>query len=698
MQNSHTKSESRWRPWLSAASLIGALLASSAQAQGASAASAASAAAATLEPIPIERFFQRPAVLEAKLSPSGKQLALTTSRGGNRVGLVVIDLADGGAKAMRAASFSDADITQFDWVGEKRLVFSVLDLEAGGGEDRRYAPGLYGVNPDGADLRQLVKRQDSPFVSDGSSRSRALEWNHILLHVPLQQDGVTPEEVVVGTMYFGNDSIESIVPMWLNTRNGLTRSIELSAPAHSVSWMFDSKGEARLAGTLKDGRQAVHWRGPGEAKWRKLDESDVLKPAFTPSAVDDAGNLYVSFSDGPEGYSVLSRFDFDKGSPQTPAQVTTPGFDFSGSMVLDRIGARALGVRVDTDGEQTVWFDEGMKRMQALADEALPGRVNRLSCRRCGGADMVVLVRSYSDRDPGRLYLYKAQNKRWQAVSRVLDDIDEKRMATVDLHRIKARDGRDLPVWLTQPAGSKAGQPLPAVVLVHGGPWVRGGHWQWQALEQFLASRGYLVIAPEIRGSTGYGQAHYKAGWKQWGQTMQDDVADALLWAQKQGLASDKACIAGASYGGYSALMGLVRHPELYRCGVAWVAVTDPFLMLQGSWFVQDDSNSTVRKHMLPELVGDADKDAAMLKANSPLLQAKQIKAPLLLAFGDADRRVPLAHGERLRDALRDAGRPPEWVVYPNEAHGWRQVSTQVDFARRVEKFLGQHLQKPASP
>jgi dipeptidyl aminopeptidase/acylaminoacyl peptidase len=656
----------------------------------------AATAAVKAEPIAIERFFQRPALLEAKLSPSGKQLALTTSRGGTRVGLVVIDLAGGDKPAVRAANFSDADVVQFDWVGEQRLVFSVLDLAAGSGEDRRYAPGLYAVNPDGKELRQLIRRQGTPFVSDGRSRGRVLDWFHELLHVPQQQDGVTPEEVLVGKLNFGSDRVESVVPIWLNTRSGNTRNIELKAPANTVGWMFDSKGEARVAVTLDHNRQAFHWRGPGETKWRQLAESDLLNSPFQPAAVDDAGNLYVSANEGPEGYAVLSRFDFDKGLPATPAQVTTPGYDFSGSLVLDRSGARALGVRVITDGEQTVWFDEGMKRMQALADEALPNRVNRLNCRRCGADDMVVLVRSYSDREPGRLYLYEAATQRWQAVSQVLDGIDAKRMATVDLHRIQARDGRDLPVWLTLPADSKAGQPLPAVVLVHGGPWVRGGQWQWQALEQFLASRGYLVISPEFRGSTGFGAAHYEAGWKQWGQAMQDDVADALLWARKEGLASDKACIAGASYGGYSALMGLVRQPELYRCGVAWVAVTDPFLLLQGSWWVDDDSTNLVRKHMLPQLIGDADKDAAMLTANSPLAQAKRIKAPLLLAFGESDRRVPLAHGERLRDALREAGRPPEWVSYANEGHSWRQVSTQVDFARRVEKFLDQHLKAEA--
>ncbi|MFY7864167.1 alpha/beta hydrolase family protein [Roseateles sp.] len=642
--------------------------------------------------IPVERFFQYPSILEAKLSPSGKKLALTTSKGGTRVGLVVLDLANG-YKAMRTGGFSDADIVEFDWVGENRLVFSVLDLAAGGGQDRRYAPGLYAVNPDGADLRQLVKRQGTPFVRDGSSFDHTLEWNHRLLKVPLPQEGVLPDEVVVGRMEFGDKRLHSMTPLWLNVRTGRTRSLELrGAPALATDWLFDSKGQPRVAMTQRDGRAAVYWRGPADTAWRQLAENDVFKMPFTPKTVDDAGNLFVTYSDGPEGYGVLTRFDFAKMQPQTPALVSAPGFDFNGSVLLERASSRALGVRLDTDGEQTIWFDESMKRAQAFIDERLPGRVNRISCRRCGAEDMVLLVRSFADTDPGKLYLYEAEHKRLQPISPVMDGIDPRQMARVDLHRIKARDGRDLPVWLTQPVGLKAGQPVPTVVLVHGGPWIRIGHWQWQPMEQFLASRGYLVISPEFRGSTGYGEAHYRAGWKQWGQAMQDDVADALLWAQKEGLASSQACIAGASYGGYSTLMGLIKHPELYRCGVAWVAVTDPFLYLKGSWWVEDNLSDSGRRHLLPQMVGDVEKDAAMLTANSPLAQAKQIKAPLLLAFGESDLRVPIAHGERLRAALREAGRPPEWVSYANEAHGWRMPSTQVDFAKRVEKFLGQHL------
>ncbi|RZI93128.1 MAG: S9 family peptidase, partial [Rubrivivax sp.] len=130
-----------------------------------------------------------------------------------------------------------------------------------------------------------------------------------------------------------------------------------------------------------------------------------------------------------------------------------------------------------------------------------------------------------------------------------------------------------------------------------------------------------------------------------------------------------------------------------YRCGVAWVALADLDLYLSGSWWVGDDISSTGRKYTLPEAVGDPVKDAAMIAANSPVKQAARIKAPVLLAFGEADMRVPLAHGERLRKAMREAGNEPVWVSYPGEAHGFSALKNRVDFAQKMEAFLAKHLQ-----
>ena len=658
---------------------------------GALALLAASVAWAQTTPplLPAELFFKPAEVLDAQLSPSGRRLAVTTTLGGGRVALFVWDLENEG-KVTSAANFKDADVARFAWVNEERLVFSVIDLSEGSGQ--QVAPGLFSVRFDGEQYRQLVMRQGMPFITSGGAMPARmpLPWQHRLLHVP-QGGG---DDVIVGELTFSGNDLVGVYPMRLNVINGRTSTLALNAPTGVTGWLFDSQGQARVAITRGGGRRQTYWRAPGQDEWKLIDDSEILRASFTPAFVDDAGGLYVTRSEGPEQIRVLARFDFSTGKPEPKAFVVAPGFDFNGTLITSRGTGSAMGVRVDTDAETTVWFDESMRRVQQLADARLPGYINRLSCRRCDRSDRVVLVRSWNDRDPGYLWIYRereGQAASWKLFSRVRKGVDPKQMANVDFQRISARDGRDLPLWLTIPPGRKMGDRGPAVVLVHGGPWVRSGHWRWSAMEQFLASRGYLVIAPEFRGSTGYGDAHYRAGFKEWGQAMQDDVADAARWAIGQGWA-DRLCIAGASYGGYSTLMGLVRDGDLYKCGVAWVAVADPFLYLKGSWWVHDDIGDEGRRYGLPQMVGDAEKDAEMLKAASPLLQASRIRAPLLLAYGESDRRVPIEHGERLRKAMRDAGQEPQWVSYPGEAHSWIKLETHLDFARRMESFLDKHL------
>lgn len=653
-------------------------------------ASAPAAAAATPAPVPLEVFFAQPQVLQAELSPSGRRLALTTARGATRVGLVVFDLA-GPVQARRVAQFADIDVRQFAWVDDERLVFSVIDLDQGSGSDYRAAPGLFAVDADGSDLRSLIERRVNRVVDAEPARRRALPWNHVLLHVPRRAAGTRGDEVVIGALDFRAGELQRVRPMRLDVRSGRTRHLDLRAPENTVGWLFDAEGQARVAVTRDEGRRAVHWRAPGRDDWQRLADAPEQALPFLPQFVDGGDRLAVSVARGPGGRAELAHYDFERRAPSDDAWVRVEGFDFAGAPVVGDDG-RTLGLRIEGDAETTAWFDEGLQRLQAEADRRLPGRVNRISCRRCGTADQVALVRSWSDRDPGELWLVRPPGDRWQMVARVMPEVDAARSATVDLHRIRARDGHELPVWVTRPAGVPRDRPAPAVVLVHGGPWVRGGHWRFEPLAQFLASRGYLVVSPDFRGSRGYGSAHFRAGWKQWGRAMQDDVADALLWARRQGLADDRACIAGASYGGYATLMGLVRHPELYRCGIAWVAVTDLLLTVEGSIWVDDDTDDATRRYTLPQLIGDPKTEADALKAVSPVEQAGRIRAPLLLAFGESDRRVPFDHGTRLRDALRKAGREPEWISYPDEGHGWRAPQTQRDFARRIEQFLARHL------
>ncbi|RZJ12964.1 MAG: S9 family peptidase [Rubrivivax sp.] len=644
-------------------------------------------ATAQAAPPPVEVFFKDADIAEAVLSPSGKRMAVTSGKGASRIGLVVMDLTNGG-RMTRVAQFSDGDVAGVQWVNEDRVLFTIKDLSDGSGRPSG-APGLFAVNADGSQLRQLVRRTGRPV----SANERMLDLNHMLLRVATAAPGMVNDDVLLASL--SSDGTQALV--WLNTRTGRSRDVNVNAPPLTMRWLIDNRGEPRVAFTRDGNRVAAHWRAPGSNAWTQLYEGDVLHQPFAVNSVDDAGNLYVTRNEGPQGYKVLARYDFERKSPEAKPLVVTPGFDFEGQLIADGTG-KALGVRLTVDGETTVWFDESMKALQQQADRMLPGRINSISCRRCGQPDMVALLRSYSDRDPGRLYLYKAQpaegEKPWMSLGSILEGVKPEQMASMDLQRIKARDGRELPVWVTKSADANG--PLPAVVLVHGGPWVRGNAWRWHSMAQFLASRGYAVIEPEFRGSTGYGDAHFRAGFKQWGQAMQNDVTDSLLWAQQQGIASEKACIMGASYGGYSALMGLVNDPQQYRCGVAWVAVADLELLVQGSWWVPDDVD-LARKLTIPDMVGDAKQDAEMLAANSPVKQAARIKAPLLLAFGEDDRRVPLAHGERLRKAMREAGNDPAWVTYPGEGHGFALLKNRVDFAQRVETFLNKHL-TPAQP
>ena len=637
---------------------------------------------------PAESFYRNADMDQAALSPSGRKLALTSGLGSGRdngrVRLMVFDL-QSDAPPVQVASFKDADIERFQWVNDERLVFSLIDRGRAGGA-QLFWHGLFSVRADGSEQRQLIKLLGNWAAEVRPTAREPLDWSHHLLMVPL---GGGDEVVVGAARYDGRDNLIDVSAKRLNVVTHSTVSLSAGVPEHVVSWWFDPFGEPRVLASRFEGENRIYWRGPGRKDWVELARFPALDPAFWPAFVDAGGAFYVKQKDGRAGTLVLKRFDFERGKPQAEAIVSTPGFDFNGSFIVGGDGGKLLGVRVLTDAETTAWFSPRLKALQQRVDARLPGRVNRLSCRRCESDDAVLLISSYSDQEPGEYWVFHPAAERWQKVGRVRPDIDAAKMATLDLHRISARDGADLPVWVTRPPG--AAGPRPAVVLVHGGPWARGSSWHWEAQAQFLASRGYVVIEPEFRGSTGFGSAHFRAGWKQWGGAMQDDVADALKWAIGKGLVDGgRVCIAGGSYGGYATLMGLVLYPELYRCGIAWVAVTDPRLLfsIDSASDIDDES----KLYGMPAMLGDPVTDAAMLKAASPQEQAARIKAPLLLVYGSSDMRVPIEHGIRMRDALKAAGHPPEWLVYGGEGHGWLKSENQIDFAQHIEAFLARNL------
>ena len=632
--------------------------------------------------IPVEHFFENQSFSGAVLSPDGRRLAVRVAPPGQRVRLAVLELDSMRVKVV--AYFSDADVDAFHWVNDQRLVFDLEDRQLAQGA-QRYGSGLYAVNADGGNYRQLVTRNH---MLQNKRALLMLPWNTFLLSSIGNQQS---DDVYVTQPDFsqpGNVVDEPL--MRLNTSTGTYKTV--TQPAGTRNWLFDKAGELRIVQVRTNGQDSILYRGQATAPWQTLATFSAYgggKDIFQPAFFAPDGTLYVHALRGGDKLA-LYRYDLaGKRIDDTPL-AASPDFDVRAEMLGTE--GRLLGLRYEADTQTTQWLDEKMQAMQKQVNALLPMTVNSLSTG-WRSATPFVLVRSFSDTTPNIYRLFNSETGSLSVLGGAHPAILPSQMANKDLRHYKARDGLDIPAWLTVPKGQAKMRPM--VVLVHGGPWVRNT-WNWNAESQFLASRGYVVLEPEFRGSTGYGQQHFKAGWKQWGLKMQDDIADGTRWAIEQGIADpQRICIAGASYGGYSALMGLVNDPDLYRCGIDMAGVTDIDLLRDGSWGGYSDISQDYRKYGMPLLVGDPVKDAAQFKATSPLQQAARIRQPLLLAYGSADQRVPLPHGRKFYDAVRKTNPQVEWVEYAAEGHGWALPVNRFDYWRRVEAFLQRHIGTP---
>ena len=642
--------------------------------------------AVAAEQVPIADFFRREAVTEAVMSPSGRHVAASYKGGPKgRLGLVVLDVADV-TRAKALVSFADADVRSIGWVNDDRIVFTVTDHQAAGAD--QIGSGLFAIDREGKEpAKTLIQRR-----YDYGQRlpGQGLSVLHHLRTVI--RDG--SNDVIV-ERYDYNDRWQLIgtTLLRLDTVTGAATSITLGGPARADSWAVNRRGVPIAAISNFEGKSRVFWKPDGDAPWKQVWEGRTwgdTERKFFPFGVDARGVLYGTAPLGANGDTyALARIDLTAATPKLTPIFTLDGYDFRGSLAYGKDG-NVIAVRYLIDGRGTYWMDESMRALQKKVDALLPRSINEVYCGQCADPK-VLLVKSWSDREPDTYRLYDVAKGSLALIAHSRPWIKPAQMARREMKRFAARDGLQVPVHITHPNGRDG--PAPTVVLVHGGPFLRGAEWGWEPESQFLAARGYLVIEPEFRGSTGFGFKHFQAGWRQWGLGMQDDIADATRWAISLGLADPKRiCIAGASYGGYATLMGLARYAELYRCGVSWVGVTDLDLLYDPAnrW---SDIGSTWREYGLPVLVGDPQKDAKQLAETSPVRIASKIKRPLLMAYGLEDRRVPIFHGTRMREALREHNADVEWLEYRDEGHGFFLEANELDFWTKVERFLAKHLQ-----
>jgi dipeptidyl aminopeptidase/acylaminoacyl peptidase len=627
-------------------------------------------------------FFKHDAFASLVMSPSGKRICTTVPRADGRLTLVVMDLEDL-SKSKVVAGFSDADVWGAQWVNDDRLVFRIYDRNQPAALQR--GTGLFAVDARGSEAPRVLIRPQWLSVSHESSQitQRTLQPDHVLHS--LLRDG-SNDVVVAETVFQRNGEVRNVNLKRLDTATGAVRSISQGAPDGVLRWTLDSKGQPRFVIAGSGDKEIVYWKAASSVEWKKIDETErYTGRRLTPLYVDPADRIYGRLRFADSEFAVLATFDPTAGVQAKPL-LELKGYDFDGQLVLNGAGA-VIGVRYLTDARATHWFDGGMRKIQEQVDTMLQSTNNRIDCGDCDQRERVLVVSS-SDRQPPIYSLFDAKAGTLKRLVEARPWIDRRAMAARDMVRIDARDGLSLPVHVTRPNGQK--EPAPTVVLVHGGPFLRGGEWRWTPEVQFLASRGYVVIEPEFRGSTGFGFKHFRAGWKQLGLAMQDDIADAAKWAVQRGHADpSRMCVAGAGYGGYATLMGLIRNPELFRCGFEWAGVTDIDLMYAIDW---SDLSELWKTYGMPRLIGDRVQDAAQLANTSPLKLAEKVTQPVLMAYGGADRRVPIEHGIRFRDAVRKTNTQVEWVEYPEEGHGWLMPANSIDFWTRVERFLDKNL------
>ncbi|HEX5342714.1 MAG TPA: S9 family peptidase [Duganella sp.] len=634
----------------------------------------------------VDSFFRDPQITHVQMSPSGNYVAVVHMLPDGAAAVAVRDTTALDKLHVVAKSSPDEKIAAIHWINDNRIGFTFKDM-------RQEFIGNYeeiAADRDGSNLVHLISGnwEHSPQTVESHIKSNLLTADYAFFDVA--HDG--SDDILVEKYSWNNvDRRPDHSRLYrLNTRTRqLTPAMGGGQPEAALDWLTDDQDRPRIVSSRSKGRCIVSYR-KADNSWIELQNADCYDAAnFTPLSFDGADTLYVRA--GYQGYDALFRYNLKTMTREQEPVVNAPGFDVVGSAETDRVARRTLGVHLLADAGTTVWFDAGMKADQDKVNALLPGRVNTLHCgHNCLDAPALLVV-SGSDRRPPEYLLYQRASGKLFSLGSSYPQIDPKQMGMRDFLYYTARDGRKIPAYVTQPAG-KADGPRPAVVLVHGGPWVRGGNWQWDDEAQFLASRGYVVIQPEFRGSTGFGAAHFRAGWKQWGGAMQDDLADAALWAVQQGWADPKRIgIMGASYGGYATLMGLIKHPDLFHCGVEWVGVTDLSLMFSSA---MSDISQESRDYGLRTLLGDPDRDAALLSRNSPANRAAELKQPLLMAYGAEDRRVPIAHATRFHDAVKQHNKNVEFIVYPNEAHGWRHEDNRIAFWQRVEAFLDKNLKQ----
>ena len=604
--------------------------------------------------IPMREFFRNPETASFRLSPDGKRLAYVKPWE-RRMNIFVRDTAGGGER--RLTGVTDRDIAGFQWKGDDHIVFA---RDKGGDEDFH----VWIVPVAGGEEWDLT-----PFdgVRSGVEDILRDDPDHILI-----------------TMNRRNPEVFDIYRCTL-----ATGALELVAenPGDITGWLTDHDGKVRVAMKTDGVTYTLLYRPTEDKPFENLITTDFQDAFYPLDFTYDNRLLYVKSNlAGPDGKKpdTMGIYTYDPETRQTVDAVFTTLEVDAGGLLMSEKRKIITGATYVTDRLRFKFFDADREQLQKTLEAKLPGY--EVAVSNMDDAEKRVVCVAYGDRTRGKYYLFDRENGTLELLADLSPWLKEADLSPMRPISFTSRDGLTIHGYLTLPLVTP-GKNLPLLVIPHGGPWTRDS-WGYDPEAQFVANRGAAVLQINYRGSTGYGRDFWRAGFKQWGRAMQNDITDSVQWLVAEGIADPKRVgIYGASYGGYAALAGLAFTPDLYACGISYVGPSNLFTLLASfPPYWKPTLEMTYAK------IGDPEKDQDLLKAASPFFHADQIRAPLLVAQGANDPRVKKAESDQIVEAVRKRGHEVIYMVKDDEGHGFHNEENRFDFYREMERFLANHL------
>lgn len=626
------------------------------------------------ETVPPAAFAKDINYASAKISPDGTKMAVAVLSKGKRR-LAVFDMAT--FKVIGGADLGEgAEIGNYYWANNERIVSEIWE-RYGWKEQADNFGELFAVNYDGskAEIIYGYRAGEEQIGSRMKKRESVRGWANIINMLPNDD-----EHILISSTPMSDDSGKLATVHKLNVYTGKLSRDRVLAPVPLSRFIADREGNLKFAAGLDKDYENRAFRFEND-EWVEITNN--FGSEFSPLALTKKGDALYYFDTHESGKQGLYSFDLTSGESKL-------------IYVDEKVSITDINFNADRSAVYALLVDDGYPTYVMLNDDSDEAKLFRSFMATFPGYEISITSRSRdrskwllyvnNDIDAGSYYLYdKSQNRLAQLFAN-FDHIDINLMAQTTPIEFKSFDDTTVAGYITYPVNHKPGMKVPLVTVVHGGPHGIRDYWNFVPQVQMLAAQGYAVLRVNYRGSGGYGEAFETAGYHEWGNGIQRDIIAGTEWAIAQGsIDSNKVCIMGGSFGGYSAVMSSVLAPDLFKCSVANVGVYDLQLMYDEG----DIPKRFFGKDYLDKAIGS---DPEVLRDFSPITHIAKLKAEVLIAHGEKDERVPFTHAKRLREALEQHGKSFEWFVKSSEGHGFYDEENRTEYYERVAAFLAKHL------